>query len=88
MTQSVGDVIWRAYRSVTVQLYLRTGRPAEIRNLIYQTFIISDLVYMYIISTNINYYLHCLLLSHISRGFILINDISVLKITNSTSHLK
>ena len=43
MTQFVGDVTRRAARFVTVQLYLRTGRPAEIRNLISQTCILSDL---------------------------------------------
>ena len=44
MTQFVGDVTRRALRSVTVQLYLKTGGPAGKRNFISHTCILSNLV--------------------------------------------
>ena len=40
-------------RSITVQLYMRTGRPAEIRNLISQTCIPSDLDDIYSVPSDI-----------------------------------
>ena len=44
LTQYVGDVTWWVQRSITVQLYLRTWRLAELRNLYSQPCILEMLI--------------------------------------------